>query len=97
MREVDKYALRRLAVFSPLIVALLWAGSWALGKATQPPTYSCDVRTVDVESGDTIDGIVRSHCVGDVLAVIDLMVTMYGARIDTWQVLHLPIDSPRTP
>lgn len=97
MRGVDKYAVRRLAVFSPLIAVLLWAGAWALDKVIEPPTYSCDVHSVDVGSGDTIDGIVRSHCVGDVLAVIDLMVDMYGARIDTWQVLHLPIDSPRTP
>lgn len=95
--RVDKYLVRRLVVFTPLIVALLWAGSWALGKATEPPTYSCDTLAVNVESGDTIDGIARRHCVGEVLAVIDTLVAMYGTDIDTWQVIHLPIASPRSP
>lgn len=97
MSGVDKYTVRRLVVFSPLLVALAWAGLWGVRKVTEPPTYSCAVRSVDVESGDTLDGIARRHCSGDVLAVIDTLVTMYGTRIDTWQTIHLPIDSPRTP
>lgn len=94
--RVDKFTLRRLLVFSPLIVALLWAGSWVVRQAVEPATYSCDTTTVNVESGDTLDSITRTHCVGDTLAVIDLLVKMYGTNLDTWQVIHLPIASPRS-
>ena len=95
--RVDKYTVRRLVVFTPIALALLWAGVWAVRKAVEPPTFSCAVRSVEVVSGDTLDGIARRHCSGDVLAVIDTLVAMYGADIDTWQTIHLPIDSPRNP
>lgn len=95
--RVDKFTLRRFVVFTPLIIALVWAGWWGVGKAVEPPTYSCDTLAVNVEKGDTIDGIARRHCVGEVLAVIDTLVAMYGTDIDTWQTIHLPIASPRTP
>lgn len=95
--RVDKFALRRFVVLTPLVIALLWAGWWGVGKSIEPPTYSCAVSTVNVESGDTIDGIARRHCVGEVSEVIHTLVTMYGTRIDTWQTIHLPIASPRNP
>jgi hypothetical protein len=94
--RVDKFTLRRFVVFSPLIIALAWVLWWGVGKAVEPPRYSCDYNAVKVVSGDTIDGIVRRHCSGDVLTVIDTLVTMYGTDIDTWQTIHLPIDSPRS-
>lgn len=94
--RVDKFALRRFVVFTPLVISLIIVGVWGLRQTVKQPTYSCAVRSVNVERGDTIDGIARRHCVGDVLAVIDTLVTMYGTRIDTWQTIHLPIDSPRS-
>jgi hypothetical protein len=94
--RVDKFTVRRFVVFSPLLVALLWAGWWGLNKAVEPPRYRCDTPAVNVEKGDTIDGIARRHCQGEVSAVIDTLVAMYGTRIDTWQTIHLPIASPRS-
>ena len=91
--RVDKYTLRRLVAFTPLAIGLVWVGLWGLRTATQPPVYSCDTQSIPVESGDTIDGIVRTHCTGEIDEVISLLVKMYGARIDTWQTLHLPIAS----
>ncbi len=91
--RVDKYALRRFIAFTPLAIVLVWLGWWGVNEAVKPPTYSCAVRTVEVVSGDTIDGIARRHCSGEVLEVIDLLVAMYGADLDTWQTIHLPIDS----
>jgi hypothetical protein len=95
--RVDKYTLRRFVVLMPLVIVLVWALSWGVGKATEPPTYSCAVSTVNVERGDTIDGIARRNCTGEVLTVISILVDMYGTDIDTWQTIHLPIASPRNP
>ena len=97
MRGVGKYSVRRLVVFTPLIIVLVWAFSWGVGKAIEPPTYACAVSTVNVEKGDTIDGIARRNCTGEVLAVISILVDMYGTDIDTWQTIHLPVASPRNP
>ena len=96
MRGVGKYAVRRFVVFLPLTLALLWAGWWGVGRATQAPTFSCDTHAVNVESGDTLWSIAHAHCSGEVRAVIDTLVAMYGTRIDTWQTIHLPIASPRS-
>jgi cell division protein YceG involved in septum cleavage len=95
--RVDKYTLRRFVVLMPLVIVLLWAGWWGVSKSIEPPTYSCAVSTVNVERGDTIDGIARRNCTGEVLAVISILVDMYGTDIDTWQTIHLPIASPRNP
>jgi hypothetical protein len=94
--RVDKFTVRRIVAFSPLVIALVWVTLWGVRKVTAPPVFSCDTQSVEVVSGDTIDGIARRHCTGDVLTVIDTLVTMYGTRIDTWQTIHLPIASPRS-
>ena len=94
--RVDKFTLRRFVVFTPLIIAILWVGLWGLRQTVKPPTFSCDARTVNVESGDTLYDIAHARCSGDVRAVIDILVAMYGASIDTWQTIHLPIASPHS-
>jgi hypothetical protein len=94
--RVDKYTLRRFVVFTPLIIALLWVGLWGLRQTVKPPTFSCDTRTVNVESGDTLYNIAHAHCSGDVSAVISVLVTMYGTSLDTWQTIHLPVASPHS-
>lgn len=93
--RVDKFTARRFVVFLPLAIALLWAGSWGVGKAVEPPAYSCSVRSVTVQNDDTIDSLARRHCSGEVLEVIDLLVAMYGTAIEQGQTLDLPIASPR--
>lgn len=93
--RVDKFIVRRFVVFSPLIIALAWVAVWSVRQVTEPPRYSCDTPTVNVESGDTIYDIAHAHCSGEVSAVIDTLVAMYGTDIDTWQTIHLPIASPR--
>ena len=95
--SVGKYAVRRFVVFSPLIIALLWVAVWGIRQTVKPPTYSCDTHAVSVESGDTLYSIAHEHCVGEVSAVIDTLVAMYGTRIDTWQTIDLPIASPHAP
>lgn len=94
--RVDKFTLRRFVVFTPLIIAILWVGLWGLRQTVKPPTFSCDARTVNVESGDTLYDIAHARCSGDVRAVIDILVAMYGASIDTWQTIHLPVASPHS-
>ena len=96
MRGVGKYSVRRFVVFTPLIIALLWVGLWGLRQTVKPPTFSCDTLTVNVESGDTLYDIAHARCSGDVRAVLDILVAMYGASIDTWQTIHLPVASPRS-
>ena len=71
-----------------LLAVSLIAGIRIIGDS---PSYSCSVPSVDVERGDTIYSIVREHCSGNVDEVTGLLVRMYGADIDTWQVIHLPI------
>ena len=92
--RVDKFLVRRVVVFSPLIIALLWVGVWSVRQVIKPPTYSCDTHAVSIEAGDTLYSIAHEHCVGEVSAVIDTLVAMYGTEIDTWQTIDLPIASP---
>jgi hypothetical protein len=95
MRGVGKYTVRRFVVFTPLIIALLWASWWGLGQMVERPRFSCDTPIVNVESGDTLWDIAHRHCSGEVSAVIDTLVIMYGSDLDTWQTIHLPTVSPR--
>ena len=90
--RVDKYTIRRIVVLAPFIALVACAGWWGLSQAIQPSSYTCAVRSVDVESGDTLYNIARRHCVGDVDTVTGMLVKMYGTDIDTWQTIHLPID-----
>jgi len=94
--RVDKYTVRRLAFFIPLLIASLWLIVWGFGQMSQPPRFSCDRATVSVEGGQTLWDIAHQHCEGDVSAVIDRLVGIYGTEINTWQVIHLPIASPRS-
>lgn len=91
--RVDKSTLRTLLVFTPLAICLVWAMSWGLRTASQPPVYSCGVQSVSVESGDTVYSIAHANCTGEIDEVISILVKMYGTRIDAWQTLHLPIAS----
>ncbi len=93
---VDKYAVRRLVVFLPLLIVLLWVIAWGFRQVSQPPRFSCDRATVSVGDGDTIWDIAHQHCEGNVSAVIDRLIAIYGTEINTWQVIHLPIASPRS-
>lgn len=92
-REDNPYLVRRLVVFGAFAVLVAWAGVWFTRKAVEPPSYSCAVASVPVESGDTLYRIAHEHCAGDVVAVLDILVRMYGTRLDTWQTIHLPIPS----
>lgn len=96
--RVDKFIVRRVLSLLTLAVVAWWGLSlmaWGVRTLSEPPRYACATDTVPVNAGDTIYSIVRANCSGDTQAVIRLMVTMYGTRIESWQVLHLPIDSPR--
>lgn len=87
--RLDKYAVRR-AVAITVLALLSWVGVEAFQALTYQPSYSCAVTFVEVDKGDTAWDIAHEYCEGDVVAVVDLLVAMYGARLDTWQVIHLP-------
>jgi hypothetical protein len=87
---VGKSVTSGITAFLTLCLVLFMALVASIRVIGDPPAYSCSVSSVPVDSGDTIYGLVREHCSGDVDAVTALMVKTYGARIDTWQVLHLP-------
>jgi hypothetical protein len=94
--KVDNFFVRRLVVLVPLLISILWAGSWVLDNLFSTPSFTCDTHIVDVQSGDTLYGIAYRHCVGDVDEVVGRLVAIYGTEIDTWQTVHLPVTSPRT-
>lgn len=90
--RLDKYAVRR-AVAVTLVALCVWLGVEAYEALTYKPSYSCAVTVVDVEAGDTMWDIAHTYCEGDVIAVVNLLIAMYGATLDTWQVIHLPRPS----
>ena len=55
------------------------------------PSYECRVSHVVVEEGDTLDGIAREYCEGDVDDVVHLLAKMYGVIIHVGSLIHLPI------
>jgi hypothetical protein len=93
--RVDKYALRRFIISIPLVITLLGACWWGLNELTKQPTFSCDTQIVDIKSGDTLYGIAHRHCSGDIEEVISRLVAIYDTHLDTWQTIHLPVNSPR--
>jgi len=98
--RVDKFTLRKVLSIGLLVLIGWWALSlivWGVKSLAGSPHYSCPTKSVPVNAGDTIYSIVREHCSGDLDSVTATMVAMYGTQIDTWQTLHLPIDSPRKP
>lgn len=98
--RVDKFTVRKVVSLGMLVLVGWWAVTlivWGAKALTEPPRYSCGTQSVPVNAGDTIYSIVREHCSGDLDSVTATMVAMYGTRLDTWQTLHLPTDSPRTP
>lgn len=90
--RLDKYAVRR-AVAVTLVSLCVWLGVETFQALTYKPSYSCSVSVLDVEAGDTMWDIAHTYCEGDVTAVVDLLIAMYGATLDTWQVIHLPRPS----
>ena len=81
----------RRGVFAFLLtLVLLFA---AVPILTSKPVYECGVRSVLVQHGDTLDGIVREHCHGDTNEVVHLLARMYGTLIQVGDTIHLPVKS----
>lgn len=93
--RVDKSVASGVMAFLTLCLVLFISLVASIRIIGDSPAYSCSVSSVPVERGDTIYSIVRKHCSGEVDEVTGLVVRMYGARIDTWQVIHLPIASDK--
>lgn len=77
------------AVFALLLAFCLFAVS--APALFDSPSYECRVSHVVVEEGDTLDGIAREYCEGDVDDVVHLLAKMYGVIIHVGSTLHLPI------
>lgn len=68
-----------------LIWFVLWVASGGLSAG-----FACDTRPITVQSGDTLDGIVREFCTGTVTDALDQVVRVYGVTIQPNQTIYLP-------
>lgn len=71
------------------MVAFVWLSVWLVGKMTSEG-FVCESRPITVQSGDTLDGIVREYCSGEVLNALDQVVNVYGTTIHANDTIYLP-------
>lgn len=71
------------------MVAFVWLSVWVVGKITSVG-FVCESRPITVQSGDTLDGIVREHCSGVVTDALDEVVRVYGTTIHANDTIYLP-------
>ena len=102
--RVDNYRLRRRAerrafigefAFILGMVAFVWLSVWLIGKMTSVG-FVCESRPITVQAGDTLDGIVREHCSGEVLVALDEVVRVYGTTIHANDTIYLPTSDKCT-
>ena len=53
-------------------------------------SYSCDSRNVLVQEGDTLWGIARENCSGNIGSAVDDLYDQYGGTIYPTQQIRLP-------
>ena len=94
-KSVDNYRRRHFGdnVLDGLtlmfLFALIWFVMWVASGALSAG-FTCDTRPITVQSGDTLDGIVREFCAGTVTDALDQVVRVYGATIYPNTVVYLP-------
>lgn len=77
------------------MVVFIWLSVWLIGKITSEG-FVCESRPITVQSGDTLDGIVREHCSGEVLIALDQVVEVYGTTIHANDTIYLPTSDKCT-
>lgn len=94
-KSVDNYRRKRLGdnVLDGLtlmfLFALIWFVMW-VASGGLAVGFTCDTRPITVQSGDTLDGIVREFCAGTVTDALDQVVKVYGTTIYPNTMIYLP-------
>lgn len=88
-RRAERRAFASEFAFIVGMVGLLWVSVWLVGKVTSEG-FVCESRPITVQSGDTLDGIVREHCSGVVTDALDEVVRVYGTTIHANDTIYLP-------
>jgi len=82
-------------LFIMLVFGSLWLAVWAFSSFTNEG-FSCERFPITVENGDTLDGIVREFCAGEVTSALDQVVRVYGTTIYAGNTIYLPTSDKCT-
>lgn len=94
-KSVDNYRRKRLGdnaldgLTLMFLFALIWFVMW-VASGGLAVGFTCDTRPITVQSGDTLDGIVREFCAGTVTDALDQVVRVYGTTIYPNTMIYLP-------
>jgi len=88
-RRAERRELVGETLFIAFIFGSLWLALWAFLSFTREG-FACEKYPITVQVGDTLDGIVRENCVGEVVNALDQVVKVYGTTIYAGNTIYLP-------
>lgn len=94
-KRAERQTFAGEVLFIFVMVAFIYLVVWFVGSFTSEG-FACDSRPITVQSGDTLDGIVREHCSGVVTDALDEVVRVYGTTIHANDTIYLPTSDKCT-
>lgn len=94
-KRAERRAFIRELLFIFGMVAFVYVAVWFIGNLTSEG-FVCESRPITIQYGDTLDGIVREHCSGEVLNALDQVVKVYGTTIHANDTIYLPTSDKCT-
>jgi len=94
-RRAEQRGLIGETLFIAFIFGSLWLALWVSLSFTREG-FACERFSITVEAGDTLDGIVREYCAGEVVSALDQVVRVYGTTIYAGDTIYLPTSDKCT-
>jgi hypothetical protein len=90
MNENTYRTAKTVLITATITIASVFAFSFVKEQNRQDSEFFCNGAPVVIKDGDTLYWIARANCDGNIMNVVDKLVSLYGSDLTVGQTIYLP-------
>jgi len=90
MNENTYRTAKTVLITATITIASVFAFSFVKEQNRQDSEFFCNGAPVAIKDGDTLYWISRTNCDGNIMNVVDKLVSLYGSDLTVGQTIYLP-------